>query len=447
MSLRFHPRRALCLLAMIFPGFLCSPVARAAPQTRPAKLNVGLGAEHSSPGSPPPVPLKRLLQEAEHDNPRIIAAERAWQAAAKVPSQVSALPDPEFTVQQFAVGSPRPFAGFTNSNFGYIGFGISQRFPYPGKLRLRGEIAEQSAGGMRDRIEAVRRDIAENLKTAYYRLAYQQEVLRVLGRDQQTLRQIEKIAEARYRAGQGNEQDVLEAQLQQTKLLPEIEVQHQLEGSAEAQLKQVLNRAPDSPDFAAQELTETPFTYSFDQLLARARSQNPDLRARQQSIRSRGLEVALARKDFYPDFDAQYMWQHTAGQFRDYYMLSFGVQIPLHWGSRQRPHLAQETEELDRSRRDYEAGVQQTSSEIREQCLAAKTDARVLTIYRQGLIPQARAAFEAGLASYQTGKEDFQSLLHSFRDVLDLESEYWRTLADHETALAKLEQLTGINLP
>src|SRR2546427_8999379 len=39
----------------------------------------------------------------------------------------------------------RPFAGYTNSDFAYVGLGISQDLPYPGKLRLRGEIAKKDA--------------------------------------------------------------------------------------------------------------------------------------------------------------------------------------------------------------------------------------------------------------------------------------------------------------
>src|ERR1700751_505799 len=87
----------------------------------------------------PLTPLSGLLDEATQNNPDILAARRGWQAATQVPSQVSTPPDPQVTLQHVAVGSPRPFAGFTNSDFAYIGFGVAQDFPYPGKLKLRAE--------------------------------------------------------------------------------------------------------------------------------------------------------------------------------------------------------------------------------------------------------------------------------------------------------------------
>jgi outer membrane protein TolC len=70
----------------------------------------------------------------------------------------------------------------------------------------------------------------------------------------------------------------------------------------------------------------------------------------------------------------------------------------------------------------------------------------VLKIYREGLIPQTRAAVQSGLASYRSNRQDFQALLTSYLDVLRLEQEQWQNVADHETALARLEQMTGLPL-
>src|SRR6202051_3057720 len=92
-----------------------------------------------------PTPLAQLIAEAEANNSQISAADHSWKAATHVAQQVTTLPDPQFTVQSFSVGSPKPFAGFSNSDFAYIGLGASQDLPYPGKLRLKGEVANREA--------------------------------------------------------------------------------------------------------------------------------------------------------------------------------------------------------------------------------------------------------------------------------------------------------------
>ena len=436
-------RSALLLLAIAVGNISgqCQD-QRAAPPEITSSLNAVLGQETET-NQLPLTPLAKLIDEAENNNPQILAARHAWKAATLVPSQASAPPDPQIMVQQFAVGSPRPFAGFSNSSFAYVGLGISQDLPYPGKLRLRGEIAQRDAAAERAHYETVRRAVVEQLKTAYFRLAFELQELQILDRDGKLLAQVARVAEARYRVGQGNQQDVLKAQLEQTKLLRDEAMHHQEHFALQAQLRQILNRAPGQPDVLPEPLTETPVKYTLDDLLAAARDQNPEVRGQEEMVRHESLQVELARKDFYPDFNVQYMWQHTDEQFRDYYMLSFGVRIPIYRSRKQRPELAEAAEELNRSRREYEAQVQQSYFDIRDQYIQADTAAQVLKIYREGLIPQAATTFKAGLAAYEANRQDFETLVNSFLDVLKLDEEYWRTLLDHEMAVARLEQITG----
>ncbi|PYK95435.1 MAG: TolC family protein [Verrucomicrobia bacterium] len=392
-------------------------------------------------------PLSDLLAEAEKNNPQVEAARQGWQAGKQVPSQVSTLPDPQFTLQHLSVGSPRPFAGYTNSDFAYIGFGVTQDIPYPGKLKLRGEIAKREADVSQQQVESVRRSVLADVKTVYFQLAYLAKTLTILESNGDLLKQIEQAADARYRSGMGTQQDVLQAQLQETKLVREIAMHHRDVGKLEAQLKQFLNRPQDSPDIEPADLTESPLLQNYQELLAAAKAQNPELAASQKTIDKQSLQVNLARKDFYPDFNVQYMWQRTdPTQFRAYYMLSFGVSVPIHRSRKQKPELAQAQAEELRARSEHEAQSQQVASELRSQYVVVQQTAELLKIHREGLSPQARSEFQAGLAAYQSNKQDFQAVLTAFLDVLHLDEEYWQNVAEYETAIARLEQITGLAL-
>jgi len=394
-----------------------------------------------------PTPLSALLDEATRNNPDILAARRGWQAATQVPSQVATPPDPQVTIQHVSVGSPRPFAGFSNSDFAYIGFGISQDLPYPGKLKLKGEAAQQDAAVGREKLETVRRSVLQQVKDAYFQIAYVQQTLEVLDRNGKLLEQIEKIADGRYRVGEGSQQDVLKAQLERTKLLREVAHHHELMDTQQAQLIKLLNRPPGSPELLMEPLVETPLRYTSNELLEKVRTENSEVASQQEMVKKQSLQVEIARKDRYPDFSVQYMWQHTGEQSRDYYMLSFSARIPIYRRRKLNPEMNQAVEELNRSRREYESQVQSSYFDVRNQYIAAETAAsQMLKIYREGLIPQALATYQAGLASYQTGTLDFESLFSTFMDVLNFDGEYWKTLMEHETALARIEQITGVPL-
>src|SRR5487761_1751853 len=166
-------------------------------------VSASFAQEATSQQSQTITPLKKLLAEAERNNPQIQAARQGWEAARQIPSQVSTLPDPQFTVQQVNVGSPRPFAGYTNSDFAYIGLGVSQDIPYPGKLRLRGEIAKRDADVTEQQYESVRRSVVAELKSVYFQLAYLSKNLAILESDGMLLKEVEQAADARYRSGVG----------------------------------------------------------------------------------------------------------------------------------------------------------------------------------------------------------------------------------------------------
>ena len=394
-----------------------------------------------------PTPLADLLTEAEKNNPQIQAARHSWQSAKQVPTQVATRPDPQVVLQQMNVGSPRPFAGYTNSDFAYLGAGFSQDLPYPGKLRLKGEIAQKDAEATGQKFESIRRAIMAGVKMAYFRLGYLAKRQKILDDDAELLNQVEQAAESRYRNGMGNQQDVLQAQLERTKLLREINMNQLEQGKMQAALKNLLNRSQSSPDIETAELSESAPASNFDQLLADAKANNSDLAGMQKMVERQGFQVDLAKKDFYPDFNVQGLWQRTdPTQFRAYYQFSISMRIPIYRTRRQRPELAQAESDRDRAKSELEAQSQQTAFQLRQQFVGAEKSAELLKIYREGLIPQARAALQAGMAAYQSNRQDFQALLDSFRDVLKLDEEYWQTLSEHETALAQMEEITGATL-
>ena len=161
-------------------------------------------------------------------------------------------------------------------------------------------------------------------------------------------------------------------------------------------------------------------------------------------VKRQSLQVEMARKDRYPDFSVQYMWQRTGPSFPSYYMLTFSARVPIYRRRKLNPEMTRAVEELNRSEREYESQVQSAYFDVRNQYIAAETASQMLKIYREGLIPQALATYRAGLASYQTGSLDFESLFSTFMDVLNFDGEYWKTLMEHETALARIEQITGV---
>jgi outer membrane protein TolC len=407
-------------------------------------LATAFSAFGQTPAASAPTALSELIAEAGANNPQISAANYGVSAARQMAPQVTTLPDPKFTYQQLSVGSPKPFAGYTNSDFAYIGVGASQELPYPGKLGLRGAVAERDADTKQAEVEVTKTSIVDAVKADYLQLAYLQQTLGILRQNESVLDQLIQDATAHYQVGQGMQQDVLQAQVNRTKIVKEITMHHQQMGQIQAHLKGLLNRDQGSPDIVTEDLIATPLERTSDDLLAMVRQSNPQIQVDTSSIRKQDAQLASAKREGKPDFEVGYMYQNTDRKYRDYYMFTFDVRFPRK--KRVNAEIAEATEKRAESQQTLNAHLQQQLAEVQREYVKATSDEELLKEYREGLIPQSDAAYRATLSAYASNREQFIHVLSYFTDLLNLKLEYAETLEDHEAALAHIETLTGATL-
>jgi outer membrane protein TolC len=407
-------------------------------------LTVALSAFGQEAPQSAPTPLSQLLAEAEASNPQLSTADHEAKAARQMVPQATTLPDPKFTYQQVSVGSPKPFAGYTNSDFAYIGVGASQELPYPGKLRLRGQVAERDADTKRAEVGVTRASLGDAVKTDYLQLAYLQQTLSILRQNESVLDQLIQDATAHYQVGQGMQQDVLEAQVNRTKIVREITMHHQQMGQLQAHLKGLLDRDQASPNIVTEDLTETPLIRASADLLAMVRQNNPQVQVDASSIQRQDAQLTSAKREGKPDFDLGYMYQNTDRKYRDYYMFTFDVRFPRK--KRVNAEIAEAQQRLSASQSTLDAHLQQQLAQVQQDYVQATSDEELMKEYREGLMPQSDATYRAALSAYASNREQLTRVLTYFTDVLTLKLEYAQTLVDHEIALAHLESLTGATL-
>src|SRR5882762_7530096 len=113
-----------------------------------------------------PLGPQDLLNGLIQNNPEIQAARSRFEAATKRPSQAGTLPEPTASYTNLGVG--HPFSRPNGSNFAYQGFGVSQEFPFPGKLALASEEAKREAESVQQNYRSVVVEVTARLKVAYY---------------------------------------------------------------------------------------------------------------------------------------------------------------------------------------------------------------------------------------------------------------------------------------
>ncbi|HSW51457.1 MAG TPA: TolC family protein [Bryobacteraceae bacterium] len=386
-----------------------------------------------------------LVAEALANNPEILAAQKRYEAARQRPAQASSLPDPMLSLGYTSSGSPRPLAGIGREPTSNAGFMLSQEFPWPGKRKLRGEIAGKEAEADSQDYRAVQLNVISRVKQAYHRLQRTYGIIGVLGQSRDLLRKMLEVAEARYSAGKAAQQDLFKAQTQLSILETRLVRMEAEKRTLEAEINSLLARPAGSPPGRPEEAEPGPLAATLDALTAAARENSPVLRRDEKMIQRSQLALDLARRGNYPDYTVSAGY-FSMGRMPDMYQFRVDFKLPAWSFRKQRAEVAEQASNLSETRHELAAAGQELQYRIQSDYLAAKTSEQLMRMYADTVIPQAELAVESSLVSYETGAVDLLSVLSNLMTKFEYEENYHEERLAYQVALARLEELTGTRL-
>jgi outer membrane protein TolC len=388
--------------------------------------------------------LDDVVRTALSKNPSVQSAGHAVAAQrAKVP-QAGSLPDPIVSVGW--AGNIAPFSVQGGDPSSYRAVSASQMLPLFGKRGLRRDIAGKEADAGQWDLEAVRRRIVADVKAAYYDYWYFDKAIRTTQENRELLTKLSQIAEARYRVGKGMQTDVLRSQVEISMLLQKLTVLEQQRATSQARLNALMGRDSDASLPPAADISkQSALTYSLDDLYKFARQNDPEYQRMQKMVERNQLAVNLAQKDYKPDLTVGYMYQQRPAM-QDMHGLTFTVNIPIFYKTKQREEVRQANEEELSASSARDNRQNELYFDLKQNYLAAKASETLLRLYSQGVVPQSSLALESSMSSYQVGNVDFLTVIGNFTTVLNYETDYYRELANYQTALARMETVTGVDL-
>ncbi len=388
--------------------------------------------------------LQPLIDEALQNNPEIQAAGARWQAMTHRAPQAESLPDPMIMV------------GYQNDGFDRYTFGkmegsmwmysVAQMVPFPGKRRIKGEMATRDAEGSGADFQALRQRTAARVKELYYDLFQTDKDIDLVRERTALFTRIEEAALARYATGMAPQQEVLMAQAEKYMLIEKEEMLKQKRQSLAAMLNAALGRNGHDPLGRPGEPSLTDFPFAVEELIDRALTNSPELRSRRKMADAADAGVAMARKEYFPDVTLAGTVFKRSGDFEDMWSITATFNIPLFFRSRQGQALAEAKSVTLSAHREIEAVKLMLISGVRDNYAMVKAAEKLADLYRQGLIPKTYQDFEAALAGYVAGKVEAITVISRLKALLDFESQYWAQIVSHEKAIARIEEITGSSL-
>lgn len=411
------------------------------------QASLGLPTEVSPPRAPvagenpfagmKDLSVEALVEQVLARNPTLAQMIAAWQAASARYPQVTSLEDPMLGAKL----GPGSF-GSNTVDFAYM-VELSQKFPFPGKLGLRGQsaLAEASAAG--NEVEDVRLQLIESARSAFYDYFLVTRALEINEENLKRLKEFKENAEARYKTGLVPQQDVLQADVE---LGREGERRLTLEETrliTVARMNTLMRLSPDSPlPPPPKELSPGAMLPEVQMLRVSALASRPDIGALENRIQADQAALALAQKEYYPDvevmagYDA--FWQERPLRTQVGLRLNLPVRLSRRDGAvaEAQARIMQRSAELDRLKDQVGFQVQEAYEKVRK-------SEKAVRLYQKTILPAAEANVKAAQAAYTTGKTPFLSLIEAQRNLINLRDRYYEAVADYFRRGATLERVVG----
>ncbi|MES4786469.1 MAG: hypothetical protein C4294_12310, partial [Nitrospiraceae bacterium] len=329
--------------------------------------------------------LSPLIQEALARNPEVQAMRQQLEAAAHRIPQARALPDPSIQVQLW--NFPETFnVGQTQNAI----FGVSQTFPFPGKLALRGEVAQRAAEITEQAVRTKEREVIARLKQAYYELFLAHKAIEIHHEQVELVKQLFETANARFRTGKGSQTDVLKAQVELSTLHQHLPVLEQRLETVQAKVNTILDRDPTFPLGVPLDPTPATLGQELEDLYQHAVKNRPELKAAELAIRRQEQSRALAQRQYYPDFVLGFQ-RFQNYQAPDGFGALATVSLPFAFWSKRKYDAAvrEAVAAADAARADYHAWENITRFQIKDLMAKVRASERVADLYRTTILPQA----------------------------------------------------------
>lgn len=353
------------------------------------------------------------------------------------------LDPPQLSVEFFQA----PISSFPNpfKDQMEIDYSVQQMIPFPGKLSAMKK-AEQNRVRMSEADQqTVKQETIRLVKTALYELYLIDRSIDINKSSQNLFKNIIAIALKKYENGMGKQTDILRAQSELTKLVNDSISLVQKRQSMTAMINAYRNKHVDAPIPFIPEILPPQIIYpSIDSLIVIAKISRPELHSMTNGIAMQKSELVSVKKEYFPDFMIRGSYKQMATGTDDW-SLMVGITLPVApWSIGKYKAEERRSEALiKQAHSEYENMFNMISAQIKDAVANINRYTQQVDLFRTTSIPQVEQTFQAAIAAYKTGDQDFLMLLDIQRMLLMTKQDYHIAVMNLITSQTNLERAIG----
>ncbi|RKZ67807.1 MAG: hypothetical protein DRQ44_05230 [Gammaproteobacteria bacterium] len=354
------------------------------------------------------------------------------------------LPDPKLRLG--AVNVPVDTFDLEQEQMTQLKVGIVQSFPRGDVLSIKqkqSQYLSQSAQAMASDAEL---KILRDVRETYLNLYYEVSAFQIIRETRKLFSGLVKITESNYAAGRVNQQDVVLAGLELSRLDDRsTKIQAREEGYRAMLAQWIGDVAWNSISMEFPQLPALPGKVDLNQVIV----QHPLIRSESAKVDASKQMTEMAKQEYKPGWSLLLDYGFRSGnnpdgtERADFATAMVSLDMPLFTGNRQDKTVSANQQKTSAARYAKDDQLRKLKQLYeKNQHLWSRLGEREL-LYKNSLLTAAKNNSKASLKAYQSGISEFNTLMRAQITELDVRLEDLRVRIDRAAAQARLLYITG----
>lgn len=391
--------------------------------------------------------LDSLINQALQVSPKLKMLEEKYNASESRIEINSNLPDPILALG--LMNLPTNSFSFSQEPMTGLITGLSQAFPFPGKLGSVADVAEKDAEIVTKEITDSENEIRKIISQNYWELVFVRKAIDVAYESKRLLKDIAEVVRANYSVSKASQQNLLSVELQITNITDRIEELKSKKESLIAMINAQLLKEGQSYVYTNDLPSIEYLRVTQDKLDSLAKSYRPFLEGIQLAKRKAMLMEDLAKYDYYPNFNLSVAYTYrdeiaaTNTPLNDFLSFAIGISLPLNYGGKVSSKVEEAEAMQNMYEQQYQASLQMLNGTFGASVAKLNTLQERIKLIEEAQLPQAEQTFAASLSSYQVAQIDFINVVDAQNKLYQVETNLYRLKSEYLKEINELEFLTG----
>ena len=343
--------------------------------------------------------------------------------------------------QFLPVFQPSQFSADYLDNIAQFDLGVSYLFERGKKRQHRLQAARDVTAQTRSSEADNERSLAFSVASGFVNVELAESTLELALQDLKSFQNTVEIGEARYKAGDIGEGDLLKIKLQMLQFETDVSTARLARVQGLSDLRQLLGYESIAPDYdVAGEFDYHPVKGNLDDFVASALQNRPDLRAAQQGVTAANSQHALQQAIGKRDFTGEINYTHIG--FLNDVSLFGQMQLPIF--DRNQGEIARTAYAITQAQEQQRFLNGQVLTDVRDAFENLRSNDQVVGLYRSGYLDQAQQSRDISEYAYRHGAASLLDFLDAERSYRATQLAYRQALATYLLATEQLRQAVGI---